>query len=702
MAAIRQGGQSMPVPRGVKFRILAMLVLFLLVSVSLILRLGFLQIVRGPELSRWAWAQFMSESEVSSERGIIYDRHMRELAVSATADTVVAIPAKIENPDETAAKLAAVLGLSPERIYSRLVRNLSQVNVARQVPVEMAQAVRALNLPGIDFKIETNRVYPNGNLASHILGFVGIDNQGLGGIELVYEELLRGTPGEVQSPSRGRSSPLGNRSPEYSPPTDGNSIVLTIDEVVQHILERELDVAMTRHQAKAALAVAMNPKTGEILGMANRPDFDPNTYNRFSENLWRNTAVSDSFEPGSTFKVVTAAAALNEGLVSEGDRFTCTGYTVVAGERLACWRTRGHGNLSFEEVFWQSCNPGFVNVGTKLGRDTLSRYIDDFGFGRRTGIDLPGEARGVMFRRMGPVELATASFGQGPAVTAIQQVVAISAAVNGGTIFRPRLVREVRDPTGAVVRPFEPEALGQPISPETSERLRRLLEGAVLHGSGRNAFIEGQRIGGKTGTAQMPKAGGGYYTDKHIASFIGMAPADDPSIVLLVIVQEPKGPYGHFGSQVAAPAFRAMIADILRYLNVAPKGAGLEVTMPAPVAVPELRGLTTTAALAHLRDLGLNLRMEQTGDRVIMQTPLPGAIVPVGTTVIVELGSSVAPQGQISVPDVRGLSMRDASLKMASVGLRIIVSGTGLAVSQEPAPGAYVDVATAVRVVFRP
>ncbi|MBT9135037.1 MAG: Stage V sporulation protein D [Firmicutes bacterium] len=692
----------MAIPRSMKHRMLILLGMFLLLSASLVLRLGYLQVIRGPELSRWALAQWTRDVSVSPKRGVIYDRHMRELAVSATADTVVAIPRRIENPEETAAKLAAVLGISPETIYGRLVRNLNLVYLARKIPAEQAQALRALNLPGIDFKIETSRVYPNDRLASHILGFVGVDNQGLAGIELTYDRVLQGQPGEVRSPADGRNTPWPRVSPEYTPPTHGQSIVLTIDEVVQHILERELDVAMTRHQASGALAVAMNPKTGEILGMANRPDFDPNDYRRFPERLWRNTSVSDSFEPGSTFKVVTAAAALNEGVVTESDRFTCTGFALVAGVRLACWRARGHGNLNFAEMFWQSCNPSFVNIGTKLGRETLARYIDAFGFGRRTGVDLPGEARGVMFRRMGPVELATTSFGQGPAVTALQQVAAISAAVNGGTLFRPRLVREVRDQQGEVVETFLPEALGQAITAETSARVRSLLEGAVVSGSGRNAFIEGQRIGGKTGTAQVPRAGGGYYDDRYIASFIGMAPADDPSIVLLVIVREPKGPYGYFGSQVAAPTFRAMMADILRYLNVEPRSEAIGLARPALVAVPELRGLTTTAALAHLRDIGLNLRMEKGGNRVVLQTPLPGAMVSVGTTVMVELGQPGPMEGKVVVPDVRGQAMRVASLELANIGLRIIATGTGLAVSQDPLPGELVDIATAVRVVFRP
>jgi len=687
---------------GMKLRVANLLVLFILGCVVLVLRLGFLQFVRGPELERWAMAQWSRDVAVSPSRGVIYDRNLRPLAVSANADTLVALPAKIENPDETAAKLAAVLGISPEVIHRGITRRLDQVYIARQISREQAAAVRALNLPGIDFKIETDRYYPNANLASHLLGFVGIDNQGLGGLEHKYDATLRGTPGEVRNPADGRRNPLQNVSPEYVPPVPGQSIVLTIDEVIQHIVERELDAAMTRHQATAALAVAMNPQTGEILAMANRPDFDPNAFNRYTEALWRNTAVSDSFEPGSTFKVVTAAAALNEGVVNEEDRFFCTGSVSVAGVRLGCWRAGGHGSLNFAEVFWRSCNPGFVDVGMKLGRETLQAYIDKFGFGRRTGIDLPGEAPGVMFRRMGPVELATTSFGQGPAVTALQQVVALSAAVNGGIVYRPRLVKEIRDQQGVVVQTFPKEVVGQAITADTSARVRTLLEGAVLYGSGRNAFIEGQRVGGKTGTAQMVRAGGGYYDGRYIASFIGMAPADDPSIALLVIVRDPQGPYGYYGSQVAAPAFRAMMVDILRYLNVEPHSGGSVLAEPALVTVPELRGLSTTAALAHLRDLGLNLRMEKVGDRVISQTPTPGAAVSVGTTVIVELGTAQDPLGRIVVPDVRGLSMRDASLKMSAAGLRIVVTGTGLAVTQDPLPGEEVDISTIVRVTFRP
>lgn len=692
----------MSAPMSFKRRAAGLLVLFVFTLTALIGRLAYLQLIRGPQLELWAIEQWMRDVPVEPKRGVIYDRNLRELAISANADTVVAIPARIENPQQTAAKLAAVLGVSEQTIYERVTQRRALVYIARKVTPEQAALVRELDLPGVTFQIETKRYYPHQNLASHVLGFAGVDNQGLNGIELTYNEVLRGTPGEVRYPTDAKSGPLANASPEYVPPVDGKSIVLTIDEVIQHIVERELDVIMKLHNAQSALAVAINPKTGEILAMANRPDFDPNTFNLYPQELWRNSVVSDSFEPGSTFKVVTAAAGLNEGVVTETDRFHDPGYVLVEGARLHCWKAGGHGSQSFQEVVWNSCNPGFVNVAQKLGKDTLFRYINAFGFGKKTGIDLPGEAAGIMFQRVGPVELATTSFGQGPAVTPLQQVAALSAVANGGILYKPRLVKEIRDLEGNILETYEPEVVGNPISEETAARMRVLLEGVVSNGSGKNAFIEGYRVAGKTGTAQIPKPGGGYYSDKYIASFIGFAPADDPEIVMIVMVRDPKGNYGYYGSQVAAPAYKTMMTDILRYLDVKPSTEAPGLEQPGSIIVPELRGLTTTAALAHLRDLGLNLRMEQNGTVVMEQTPKPGAEVIAGSTVIVELGEAVSPGSLVAVPDVRGMSMRDAGVRLSSVGLKMIIEGSGVALSQTPDPGTLAAVNSAIKVIFRP
>ena len=307
-----------------------------------------------------------------------------------------------------------------------------------------------------------------------------------------------------------------------------------------------------------------------------------------------------------------------------------------------------------------------------------------------------------MFSNVGPVELATTSFGQGPAVTPLQQVVALSAVANGGTLYKPLLVREELDPQGNIIRTFEPEVVGHPITAETSARLRVLLEGVVSDGSGQNAYIDGYAIAGKTGTAQVPKPTGGYYSDRHIASFIGFAPANDPQVALLVMVREPKGMYGYYGGQVAAPAFRAMMADILRYLDITPQVSAPGLREPSTITVPELRSRTPSAALAHMRDVGLNLRMDGLGTIVTTQTPLPGAQVLPGTTVIVELGEEQTTDPIVIVPDVVGMSMRDASVKLSSLGLRIIIEGSGIATEQFPAPSTEVERNSGVRVIFKP
>jgi stage V sporulation protein D (sporulation-specific penicillin-binding protein) len=685
-----------------KRRSVFLLGLYVVVLLALIGRLGFIQFVRGAELEEWAMAQWMREVPVEPKRGVVYDRNLRELAISANADTVVAIPARIDNPADTAAKLAAVLGMSEENVFERVTRKRALVYIARKITPEQAAAVRSLELQGISFQIETRRYYPHLNTASQLLGFAGIDNQGLYGIELSFDQILRGKTGEILWPTDATGQPLPGAHPEYVPPVDGNSIVLSVDEVVQHIVERELDIAMQKHNAQSALVVAMDPRTGGVLAMASRPDFDPNSFNIYPAELWRNSVVSDSFEPGSTFKVVTAAAALNEGLVHESDRFHCSGSILVAGHTLHCHRAGGHGSLTFEEVVWKSCNPSFVTVGQRLGAETLFQYIEAFGFGQKTGISLPGEATGIMFKSVGPVELATTSFGQGPAVTPLQQVAALSAVANGGTLYKPLLVLEERDSDGNVIKSYSPEATGNPITAETSARLRMILEGVVSSGSGQNAYIEGYRVAGKTGTAQVPRPGGGYYSDKHIASFIGFAPADNPQVVLLVMVNEPKGIYGYYGSQVAAPAFRAMMTDILRYLNVPADTPAPGLSEPSTITVPDLRSQSTTAALAHMREVGLNLRMEGVGSIVTAQTPLPGARVLPGTTIVVELGEIESPTGVVEIPNVVGMSMRDASLKLSSLGLRIIIEGSGIAVEQSPATGVFVERNSGVRVIFKP
>ena len=618
------------------------------------------------------------------------------------------LPAQIKNVDETAEKLATVLSMDKDKIKELITKKKAAVYVARKVDPVVAREIRELSLPGITFAEESRRNYPYGQLAAQVLGFAGIDSQGLYGLELKYDEWLRGKRGYLQYPTDSKGQEIPNGTPKYVAPEDGCSIHLTIDQVIQHIVERELDDLMAIHNAEAATAIVMEPRTGAILAMANRPSFDPNDYmvavrETGSQKVWLNEAISGGFEPGSTFKVVTTAAAgLEEGVVKEDSVYYDKGYEVVADRRLHCWKRTGHGEETFLEVMQNSCNPGFIDVGMKLGPERMTDYVKRFGFGQKTGIDLPGEAAGVMFSKVGPVELATMSFGQGPSVTPLQQAVAMAAIANGGKVMQPYVVESIHDGDGEVIMQKEPVVKGQAITEDTAARMRALLESVVADGGGRNAYIPGFRVAGKTGTAQVPKPGGGYYSNKYIASFSGFAPADDPQVVMFISISDPKGKYGYYGAQVAGPAFRNMAEDILYYMDISPR---LEATNApaAAIAVPDLVGLSSGEALEVLRDTGLNIRLDGQGSKILDQIPKTGVKVSPGSTVIVFLGEKPPSTGEpVQVPDVVGLSLRDASVKLSAAGLQIQAVGSGIAKTQTPTPGTTVSSGSIVTVRFDP
>jgi stage V sporulation protein D (sporulation-specific penicillin-binding protein) len=679
-----------------------------LVLAGLVARLAYLQLITGPKLSAMAINQWMREIPVEPKRGVIYDRNGDELAISASADTVVAIPAQIEDAESTAMQLASVLSMDRERILQLITSKKAAVYIARKVDPDVAAQVRALELPGITFTEESRRFYPYENLASQVLGFAGIDSQGLYGLELKYDEYLRGKRGYLQYPTNNKGEEIPHGRPSYVPPEDGYDLYTTIDQVIQHIVERELDNAMAMHNAEGAICIVMDPHTGAILAMANRPDFNPNDFmaaveETGSQRVWLNEAISGGFEPGSTFKVVTAAAVLQEGVTSEDTPYYCKGYEVVADRRLHNWNRTGHGSETFRQVVQRSCNPGFINVALKLGADKFLDYVERFGFGQRTGIDLPGEAVGVMFQKVGPVELATMSFGQGPSVTPIQQAVAMCSIANGGKVVQPYVMSHIADKEGNIVAENQPAVLRQAITAETAERMRDLLESVVAEGGGSNAYLPGYRVAGKTGTAQVPRPGGGYYPDKHIASFNGFAPANDPEIVIFLAIIDPKGKYGYYGAQVAAPVFRNMAEDILYYLDVKPQNDPATATSVPLEEVPSLVGLTATQALELLQDTGLNLRLEGQGDEILEQTPAPGVQVTAGTTVITYLGNEPPKKGEpVQVPNVVGLSLRDASVQLSAAGLQVQVVGSGVATSQSPAAGTTVPAGSVVTVTFQP
>lgn len=679
----------------------AFLFLFVVVIMAgLIGRLGYLQFYKSPWLAENAVDQRVREIPVEAKRGIIYDRNGRELAVSVSTESVYAIPAEIRNADETAAKLAAILALDANNLSVKLKKRQAFTWIKRKVDEETALAVKKLNLPGIGLTQEGRRQYPFDNLAAHVLGFTGIDSQGLDGVELTFDSYLRGRPGGivVEYDARGREIPHATH--RFVPPAEGHNLYLTIDVVIQQIIERELDKVLKETQAKAVTIVVMNPGTGEVLALANKPDYNPNNFAAYSPKLWRNVAVSNAYEPGSTFKIITTAAALAEKVVRPEDRFFDPGSVEVQGRNIHCWKHGGHGSQSFLEVVENSCNVGFVNVGLRLGADAFYRYINNFGFGRATGIDLPGEARGIMIdkAKIKPINIATMAIGQSIAVTPIQLISAAAAVANDGQLLRPQIVREVRNKSGEIVRGFQPDNVASVLDAKSAQLVKGILEKVVEEGTGKNAYIEGFHIAGKTGTAQKVGAGG-YVPGRYVASFVGFAPADRPQIAMLVIIDEPVGAY--YGGVIAAPVFGAVARDILQYLKVVPRVEAAADNKEAHVIVPNVINLLTADAVKELQKAGLTARVEETGERVADQVPKPGSRVPASSGILLYTLSPRYAAGEITVPDLTGKSPREAIDILADVGLIFSPVGSGTkAVKQDPPAGGKVLSGATITVYF--
>jgi stage V sporulation protein D (sporulation-specific penicillin-binding protein) len=635
----------------VRKRLFITLVLGLLLFGGLLGRLGYVQLVQGQWLSEKAEELWGRDIPFEAKRGRILDRNREVLTYNISSPTVMAVPVQIKQPAETARKLARILKAPEEKVYRQITKKQLFVYIkpwGRKIPEETARAIQGMRIPGIAVVEDSKRHYPNGSLAAHILGFTGIDNQGLAGLELVYDDLLKGTRGHVSFSANARGEKLPGGQETYSPPRDGMDLVLTIDKNIQMIMEREMDQAMEQYQPESVLAVAMDPKTGEILGMGSRPTYRPDQYRDTDPVIYnRNLPIWRTYEPGSTFKIITLAAALEEHKVNLKESFHDPGFIKVAGARLRCWKHGGHGHQSYLEVVENSCNPGFVTLGQRLGKEKLFSYIKKFGFGQKTGVDLNGEAKGILFspKRVGPVELATTAFGQGVSVTPIQQVAAVAATINGGRLMEPHLEKEWVDPEkGETVEKVKPRMKRKVISGETSQKVRKALESVVAKGTGRKAFIDGYRIGGKTGTAQKVGPDGRYLKNNHIVSFIGFAPADDPRLVVYVAVDNPKGV--QFGGVVAAPIVKNILYDSLRYMKV-PKRKNqipLEKTpLTTPIVeVPNLIGQDVNDIRNSL--FQARLMVYGTGKKVIDQQPKPGQRVKQGTPIRIYLGDK-SPKG---------------------------------------------------------
>lgn len=631
-------------------RILLTFLIFTFIIVIILFRLAYVQFIIGQEISEKATDLWLRDISFEADRGKILDKNGKPLTENISAPSVIVIPRQITDKQYVAEQLATILDMPIEEAYDNVTKMASSVRVhpyGRKITKEQEEQLTALNLKGVYLAKDSKRYYPYEDYLSHVLGFTGIDNQGLMGLEMQYDEKLKGTNGSLSYYSDAKGERISDSSNVYFAPIDGLHLKTTIDLNIQTIMERELNLAQLKYNPDGALAIAVDPKTGGVLGMSSRPNFHPNEYNKVDAKIFdRNLPIWSTFEPGSTFKIITLAAALEENLIDlQKDSFFDKGHVSVGGARLRCWKAGGHGSQTLLEVVQNSCNPGFVHIGQKLGNKKLFSYIRNFGFGEKTGIDLQGEGTGILFKpeQVGPVELATTSFGQGVSVTPIQQVMAVAAAVNGGYLYEPYVAKEWIDPlTNETVDKVEPKLKDRVISTATSEKIREALESVVANGTGRPAFVDGFRVGGKTGTAQKVGADGRYMANNHIVSFIGFAPANDPQIVVFVAIDNPKNTI-QFGGVVAAPIVGTIIEDSLRMMNIKVKEKGLDKKYLWPeepkVEIPNLIGLTKEDLLHDLSHFNIDTHGE--GHLVIDQSPKAGTKVEAGSTIRIYLSDKI-------------------------------------------------------------
>lgn len=687
--------------------------IFLIATIMLLTlsaRLIWVQFVMGEDLREKAFMARFRNVEVKAKRGAIYDAKGRPLAISVSTDSFYAIPAQVKKEggaEEKAAKIAQVLEMDQAKVLELITKTQAFVWIKRHVPDEKSKELKALSLGGIKYVEEPERFYPKGTLMAQVLGFCGVDNQGLNGIEVTYDKILKGVSGTIMVEYDAKGQEIPDALQKYIPPQDGNSIILSIDETIQYIVERELDTIIKNNKPKRTGAIVMEPSTGRILALAAAPSFDPNKYTEYESSLWRNFLISDVYEPGSTFKTVTAAGALDEGVVKPEDRFYDPGYIKVGKETIRCWRYgRPHGSQSFAEGVQNSCNPVFVTVALREGKEVFYRYLNGFGFGKKTGIELPGEALGILVNqeRCMDIDLATMSIGQANAVTPIQLITAFAAISNGGYLMKPQLVKEIRDKEGNLVKAIEPEIVRQVISKKTSEVFLSILETVVSQGTGKNAYVEGYRIGGKTGTAQKIIPGGGYSSSEYIASFMGVAPVNDPKLVCLVVVDSPQGVY--FGGQVAAPAFKNIIRDSLRYMQVPVQVEEDKISGSGVVkkTLPNTVDMNLTDAVNLLKKLEFKVDIIGDGTKVKVQLPAAGGSYQQRSKVV--LYTSIPAVGEspetVAVPDLTGKTIGEVIELTKMLNLNFEVQGSGKVIRQEPVPGTQIPIGDKIIVIMEP
>lgn len=626
-------------------RIKILLLIIVLLFILIIGKVFWIQVIDYSKLSELATNLWSRNLPIEADRGKVYDTNGVVLSDNKTTTSLVLIPNQIKDKEETTRLLSEILNVTYEEMYAHVNKRASIERVhpeGRRLSYEVADKIDALKLDGVYLVKESQRFYPYDTLLSHTLGFVGIDNQGLSGLELMYDDYLTGSYGAIKYLSDAKGNKL-ELTEVYEEPQDGMNVTLTVNYELQAVLERELDNAVSKYSPDQALGIAMNPKTGEILAISSRPNFSPTEYEKYTvEEINRNLPVWMTYEPGSTFKIITLATALEEKLVDlENDVFVDGGSIAVENARIKCWKAGGHGHQTFLQVVENSCNPGFVILGQRIGTETLFNYIDKFGFGQKTGVDLNGESTGILFKleNVGPVELATTAFGQGVSVTPIQQITAVSAAINGGNLLKPYIVKSINEPeTNTVIKQFDSEIIRKVISDDTSEKVRYTLESVVTNGTGRPSFIDGYRVGGKTGTAQKVQDGR-YMVGNYIVSFIGFLPANDPEIVVYIAIDNAKG-VTQYGGTVAAPIAKNVLEASIDILNIEkPVGASeknYNYNDKRYINIPNVIGLEKKEATSLLKEF--KIEYSGNGSKVIYQSPSADSRIYEGETIRLMLG----------------------------------------------------------------
>lgn len=695
----------------------------------LILRLSYVMIVKRDDYSARAEEQWTSEVRIDARRGRILDRNGVELAVSANVYRIDfdlnSLRQYIKNnnlDNESIAKLIAeAVNMEESKVLEKIETklpsgaNAGSATLARRIEKEEADKVNNLDIDGVIVSPDTKRYYPKGEFLSHVLGSTNVDGQGLTGVELEYNEYLAGVPGVRISELERNSENHSYTITDFTEPIDGKDVILTIDEKIQAFAEKIAEKGLLDNQAKRVSIMVMNPNTGEILAMVNKPDFDPNNpfegYEDFSgetdgdklQKMWRNSLVNDTFEPGSIFKVVTMVTALEEDIADENDTFECGGSLQVGSHTIKCWKRGGHGSQILPEILQNSCNVGFMKLGEKIGKETLNEYIKKLGFGKTTGIDLPGEASGIIKSTDSITEsdLATISFGQTNTVTAIQYMTAFNALANGGDLIQPHIMKEIShydDGNKVNDEKFQAEVIEDVLSDESTATLRDYLERTVNEGGSNKSYIQGYHIGGKTGTAQkVNSVTGGYESGKYISSMAAMAPIEDPEITAFISIDEPSNG-AYYAGTVTAPLMKLLLNDIFNYMN-SEFGEEYE-PVTREIILPEIRGKSVDEAKKILKEVNLEYNIVGSGDVITSMQPYPGYTVKEGTEITLYTGETFEDNNKVVMPNLLGTSLENVEKVLSDLGINYTVEGEGAVVYQSIPEGEVITVNSSVKLTL--